>query len=428
MIQENHSFDSILGAWCVKTSRCDGTTNGLIYGGGVYPLRDASDHVSNPDHSTVAQTTAIDSGAMDGFSLIEGCGKTDGYQCLTQFRPGDSGVANVLALAGGFAVSDRTFEDGPLPSWGMHVESVAATLDGFKSSVTPFCTSRSGCGQGWGCDSNRTMGWINPSTGNVQYEPSCVPDYSLPSSIYPYGGAFRATPVPHVPTIMDELSAAGLTWRFYSPAPGGACHSGQGCSSGNNTGYGWAICPTFAKCLYGDPGAMVANSQILTDAKDGTLPNYAVVTPPQADSEHNGDYMTIGDNYIGQVVSALENGPQWSATAIFLTWDDCGCFYDHVPPPHGLGIRVPMIIISPYAVPSSTDSNVADFASVLSFTEHAFSLRPLTSLDAGSYNYSASFDWNQTPLRPVDLATHSLTAAQIAATTVAERENANDST
>jgi hypothetical protein len=66
--------------------------------------------------------------------------------------------------------------------------------------------------------------------------------------------------------------------------------------------------------------------------------------------------MAVGDNWIGQVVSAIENGPQWSSTAIFLTYDDCGFFYDHVAPPSGLGIRVPMIIASPCARPGYTSA------------------------------------------------------------------------
>jgi phospholipase C len=428
IIEENHSFDSILGAWCAQTSRCDGTVTGVVDGAGTYSLGDAPDLVTQLAHSAADQTTAIDGGAMDGFTRLGGCTQRFNYGCLTQYRPGDAGVTNVLALANAFAVSDHTFEDGPLPSWGMHVESIAATMDSFLASTTPHCGLATGCGQGWGCDSGRVIDWRNPTTGKIRTVPSCVPDFSLPISEYPYGGAFEPTPVKHVKTILDELSNHGLTWQFYSPPPGSPCVGAQGCASGNPSGYGWAICPSFAECLYGHPGAMVDNSQILTDAAAGNLPNYAVVTPPQAESEHNGDYMTIGDNYIGQVVSALENGPEWKSTAIFLTWDDCGCFYDHVAPPAGLGLRVPMIIISPYAVAGSTDPNVAQFASVLSFTEHAFSLPALTGTDANAYDYNASFNWNQSPLPPVAMVTHPVTPQQLANTRADDVADADDPT
>ena len=87
--------------------------------------------------------------------------------------------------------------------------------------------------------------------------------------------------------------------------------------------------------------------------------------------------MLTGDNWIGQLVNALQASPNWSSTAIFITYDDCGCFYDHVAPgknPDGTpqGVRVPMVIVSPYAKRGGTDSNTATFASFLKFTEEAF--------------------------------------------------------
>ena len=94
--------------------------------------------------------------------------------------------------------------------------------------------------------------------------------------------------------------------------------------------------------------------------------------------------MLQGDNWIGQVVNAVMHGPQWRSTAIFIAYDDCGCFYDHVPPPAGLGVRVPMVIVSPWAKPGYTDSHVAIFASMLAFTEHTFHLRSLGGTDATS--------------------------------------------
>ncbi len=231
------------------------------------------------------------------------------------------------------------------------------------------------------------------ATGKARKVPSCVPDYTLDPSAYPYGGAYRATPVQHVSTIMDELDAAGLSWRIYAGLGG----------NGNSNGYGWAICPTFAGCLYRQSQRhdLVPNTQIVTDAAGGTLPSFAAVTPTQAESEHNLDSMAQGDNWLGSVVSAIEDGPQWGTTVIFLTWDDCGCFYDHVPPPSGFGIRVPMIIISPYAIAGHTDSTVATYASVLAFTEHLFGLPALSSLDGSAYDYSSSFNFSQPALRPV---------------------------
>ena len=120
--------------------------------------------------------------------------------------------------------------------------------------------------------------------------------------------------------------------------------------------------------------------------------------------------MLQGDNWIAEEVQASMAGPEWGSTALFVTYDDCGCFYDHVPPPAGLGIRIPMVIISPFAKPAFTDSNVASFTSLLAFVEHTFGLAPLTSQDAEAYDYADSFDYTQRPLPPIHLVAHPLPA------------------
>jgi phospholipase C len=122
--------------------------------------------------------------------------------------------------------------------------------------------------------------------------------------------------------------------------------------------------------------------------------------------------MAVGDNWLAKVIGAIEHGPDWSSTAIFLTWDDCGCFYDHVVPPAGESVRVPMIVISPYARAAYTDSRDATFTSVLAFIEHDFYLPALSSLDAHSYNFLGSFDFAQKPLGPVPLTTTKISSTE----------------
>jgi phospholipase C len=400
LIQENHSFDNVLGAWCAQSGRCDGATSGLVQGGGSVPLTVATDNVVQVIHSSSAQTTAIDGGKMDGFSQLQGCTKTTGYKCYTQYAASSTAIHNVATLANNYVVSDRTFEDGPVSSWGMHVQAVAATSDGFIGGGTPHRGTKGVLGDGWGCDSGRDTTWQSPQGKQAQV-PSCVPD---PSLSLPNGGAYRPTPVAPVPTIMDSLDTATLTWMLYGGQPGGGT-GGQGDNSGNATGYGWAICPTFARCFNRSPSRMAPTTQFASDAAAGKLPNFSVITPTQIDSQHNGDSMTVGDNWVGSVVNAVESSPEWSSTAIFITWDDCGCFYDHVAPPAGRGIRVPMLIVSPYPVSSHRDSTTASFASVLAFTESAFGIQPITGTtwDSSAYNYMNSFDFSQAPHSPVQL-------------------------
>ncbi len=395
IIQENHSFDNVLGAWCVQQQRCDGATTGQLSTGQTMHLGQAKNFVANVAHDAAAQTQAVDGGKMDGFNLIPTCNAAHHLHCYTQFQPAQ--IPDAISLASNFAISDRTFEDEASASWGSHLSAVAATADGFVGAIPS-----GGSGPGWGCDSGRTSPWISPS-GAVQPVPSCVPDYALNPTQYPNGGAFQPTPVPHVRTIMDELDQAGRSWKNYAGLGGPA----------NTQGYGWAICPTFADCIDTPQSKnLLPATNVISDAQSGSLPAFSVVTPNQANSQHNGRSMTVGDNWIGSVVGAIENGPDWNSTAIFLTWDDCGCFYDHVPPPAGDGIRVPMIMISPFARPGHTDSTNASFASVLAFTEHAFGLPALGTKDANAYDYSGSFDYSQAPLKPVRMVTKSIPASE----------------
>ena len=101
---------------------------------------------------------------------------------------------------------------------------------------------------------------------------------------------------------------------------------------------------------------------------------------------------------------AIERGPNWSSSAIFITYDDCGCFYDHVPPPSAeTGIREPMVIVSPFARAGFTDSGTTTYAGLLAYTEHTFGLAPLAAADADAYDYSDAFDYSQTPLSGVKM-------------------------
>jgi phospholipase C len=209
-----------------------------------------------------------------------------------------------------------------------------------------------------------------------------------------------------VPTLFDRMQHAGVSWRIYS---------GE---------YYWSICPTFWECL-GSRQAdhLVGVSAVATDARAGRLPNVSLVIPPPDQSAHPPAAMSAADTWLGTIVAAIMRGPEWRSTAIFITFDDCGCFFDHVNPwrySRDFGVRVPLIIASPYARAGYTDSRPATSSSVLAFIEHTFGLRPLgpcATVDAwdphctddvtgrrGSvtYDYSRAFDYAQSPIAPID--------------------------
>jgi phospholipase C len=403
---ENHSFDNVLGYWCHgNPSRCpDGgmprsvtLSDGTVVTPGTDP-----DIVPTVKHDVASQLAAIDSGNMDGWQQIPGCHATQNYACISGYQPQQ--VPNLTKLAQHFAISDDTFSVADSPSWAGHMEIAAASQDHFFGN-----NPNGGSFQfpGWGCDSANLTPWFAPD-GTLRKVPSCVPDPSLNPALYPNGGAFQPTPVSYIPTIMDRLHAAGLSWRIYG-APK------------TEKGYGiWDICPTFAECLdTGQDKNLVPDARFLTAAAAGTLPAFSIVTPGGQDfgnAGHNGMSMTACDNWLGQLTQAVMSSPDWSSTALFVTFDDFGGFYDQVRPPvepDGTqeGPRVPLVIVSPYARPGYTDRTLTTFAGILTYTEQAFGLAPLGPNDAGAYPFSDAFSYFQTPLKPVHLVRRPLPAS-----------------
>jgi phospholipase C len=395
LYQENHSFDNVLGYWCQQTGHCIGMPATVtLKGGTVVTPTQAPDLVPQLDHSVISQRTALDGGAMDGWAKVSGCAAPT-YSCISYYTP--TQIPNLSALASNFAISDATFSEADSPSWGGHLYAVAATTDGFLGN-NPAPVS---AGPGWGCDSKKSTGWVS-SSGAVLQEPSCIPDPSLGIA---NGGAFKATPVSYVPTIMDRLDAASLPWKFYATTSGSKTGGGS---------YNWATCPSFAECLDTKQRAnLVRTDQVLSDAAAGTLPAFGLVLPgvdtvDRYASQHNGTSMAVGDNWIGKVVTALEASPEWSSTALFITYDDCGCFYDQVPPglnPDGTqrGVRVPLVIVSPYAVHDYVDTTPTTFAGILAYVEQTFGLTHLGANDAAAYAFANAFNYSQPPIPPIPM-------------------------
>jgi phospholipase C len=387
IFQENHSFDNVLGGICVRDHlTCRGTTSGRLHDGIIIPLAQATDIVPIVSHTTSSQATAINSGQMNGFDLINGCGSPS-YACYSQFT--GSQIPNLRTLAENYVIADNTFSENPVPSWGGHMDLLAGQLDGFQGDI-PVRGLNVTPGPGWGCDSNDDALWQDPGHPGAlaRKEPSCIPR----SDGF---GPYRASPVSYIPTILDRLERAGLGWKLYAD------------TGHNNSGYVWSICPTFAECLYdtknnNNPNPnWVARAQFAADAASGNLPAYSAILPDAADSQHNEVSMVQGDNYIEGLVKDVMNGPsqQWQSTAIFITYDDCGCFYDHVAPPAGSnhGIRVPMVIVSPQAKAAFVDHTQASYDSMLAFVEQNWGLAALTTGDAQAYDFCNSFTFTTLP-------------------------------
>jgi hypothetical protein len=388
--QENHSFDEVLGAVCrqrpIPCNAVDSSTKPTsaafavsravtLADGAIVRNTRSPDVVPAVHHSPASQRLGI----ANQWDRIQGCRPATGYACITHYVP--SQIPNLSTLARTFAVSDATYAAGHAASFGAHVEIGAGTDDGFLGS-NPVA-SRSGAaviGHGWGCPSDKDARWSPAGSTKVFFEPSCVPEIDG-------SGAYRPTPVPSVTSIMQQLGAAGLTWKIYNGTVAQApFRDGR-----------WNFCNYFAWCWDNRHARRYnpATAVIESDAAEGTLPNVAFVPASNGTSQHNGSSMAQGDNYLGALMTALEHGPDWSSTAVFITYDDCGCFYDHVKPPAGLGLRNPMVIASPWVDPGSTDSTTAvQPYSMLAFIDHNFGLPPLTPEVARAYDYAKAFDFN----------------------------------
>jgi phospholipase C len=401
VVQENQSFDHVLGKFCADVAdgaiarrgydmTCDGADTGVTATGATVPLVSATDYVPTSSHDPTQQVADIDGGKMNGFSTDPPCVPLS--TCYATYDPigGPCSVGtcipNEVTLARTYAVSDRTFELTASPSWTGHVEFASASIDGFagvipsKAAGNPQPVS---FGSGWGCDSGLSSAW-GPSALEI---PSCIPNAS--GSLGPNWTGYTGHKAPYVPTVFDRLDAAGLSWKIYG---GGGTPDGKGLAA---DGWGFTICPTFAECLYGSQrNNLVPATNLFTDAAAGNLPSFSIVTPTFLNSQHNNAMMSEGDNWIGQVISSLQSSSDWSSTAVFLTWDDCGCFYDHVNPLQynsTWGLREPALIISPYVKPGYTDSSPTSFAGFLAFAEHNFGLTPLNSADSSAYDFANSF-------------------------------------
>jgi phospholipase C len=145
-----------------------------------------------------------------------------------------------------------------------------------------------------------------------------------------------------------------------------------------------------------------SDAQFYGDLASGSLPAFSLVRPDYSYySEEPPEDIEEGDAWLGQVIQAIADSPEWDSTAIFVTYDEGGGFWDHAAPAvktqYGYGTRTPMVIISPYArhgVFSAQTTNM----SVLSFVQHLWGLAPLSSPQAKQNDLMSAFDFHHSPL------------------------------
>jgi phospholipase C len=212
----------------------------------------------------------------------------------------------------------------------------------------------------------------------------------------------RQPPCYDYTTLGDELDAAGLSWRFYTSRAGSP-----------SSGYGavWSGYQAI-KHIYEGPDwrkdVITPQTTFITDVRAGALARFTWITPICINSDHVNCGGGFGPSWVTALVDAVGRSKFWNSTAIFVMWDDWGGLYDHVPPPHvdydGLGFRVPLLVISPYAKKNYVSHVQYETGSVLRFAEDVFGLPRLAASDTRANSPAADcFDFSRPPRRFVPI-------------------------
>jgi phospholipase C len=197
-------------------------------------------------------------------------------------------------------------------------------------------------------------------------------------------------------TLGDELDKAGLSWRFYASSYG---------SISSDFGAVWSSYQAVKHIYYGPDwkkDVITPNWKFITDVRAGYLANFTWVVPVCNDSDHINCPGGYGPSWVTALVNTVGKSKFWDSTAIFVIWDDWGGSYDHVPPPFedydGLGFRIPILVISPYAKQNYVSHAQYETASVLRFAEDLFGLGQLAAADKRANSPALDcFDFSQAP-------------------------------
>ena len=376
IIQENRSVDNLFNGFPGADTVQEGRSKT-----GTVPLRPVDlDFPADVDHQHHAFVQAFDDGKMDGWQEVFTTPRQDenfpyAYVPRNQVQP-------YWDMAEQYTFADRTFASNSGPSYSAHLYLISGQADWTNSNPNHLETTHFA----WGCDS----------------PPDARVSIMLPN------GTEAPGPFPclNFPTLADTANAFGSTWRYYAPPL-------------DSLGSIWSAFDAIRHIRYSPRWGNVVTpeTKVLTDAREGNLADITWVAPKAQNSDHpfphhdtthdvgvQGQY---GPEWVAQVVNAVGEGPLWNSTAIIVVWDDWGGWYDHVAPPQldreGLGFRVPMIVISPWARKHYVSHVQHEFGSIIKFSEQVFGLPSLHTTDERSDALHDCFDFSQkiTPFQPI---------------------------
>jgi phospholipase C len=212
----------------------------------------------------------------------------------------------------------------------------------------------------------------------------------------------RSTLIPNQtdPTIGDRLSEKNVSWAWYSGGWKNAIE-GHPAKLFQFHHQPFAYYANYADGTQGRAQHLKDETEFISAARAGKLPQVSFVKPLGELNEHPG-YANVlsGEEHTVELLNALRASPEWASTAVIITYDENGGFWDHVAPPRkdrwGPGSRVPTIVISPFAKHGFVDHTEYDTSSILALMEHRWGLRPLGTRDASANDMRNAFDFNQT--------------------------------
>jgi phospholipase C len=364
IMQENRSFDHYFGTFpgaegipmdangvptvCAPDPKAGGAC--------VKPYRLLTDKNVGGPHGSTNATADINGGKMDGFIAQAeqgktGCGDpndpacTNGTTIDVMGYHTDAEIPNYWAYAKSFVLQDHMFQPNASWSFPQHIMMVSA--------FSATCTAKA-----------------DPMTCSVDIDNPGGPGNAGPAKEYPW------TDITYL------LHKAGVSWKYYlgegdDPHCGGDPSECEPIAMLPTVPNIWNPLPQFDTVKEdGELGNIVAYDEFYADVKGGTLPAVSWLVPASEVSEHPTALVSAGQAHVTALINTVMQSPYWDSTAIFLSWDDWGGFYDHVPPPKvdaaGYGLRVPGLVISAYAKQGYVDKQVLSHDAYLKFIEDVF--------------------------------------------------------
>jgi phospholipase C len=371
IVQENRSFDNLFQGFPGADTRSWGydSNNNKVT---LNPI--GLETTWDIDHSSGSFFTACNGAGkypgtkcrMNGFNKeYIGCGSGCPYPESQYAYVPHSETAPYFAMGQQYVVADRMFASNFDASSFISHQYIISGQAG-KSAVNYPSSS-------WGCD-----GGSGDQIGSVSHQRIV-------------GGPYQQVCWDDK-TLGDEADVAGVSWGFYS-------------SNFSGDGGFWNAYDAIRHIRYGsDWSKNMRNpsTQFFTDIQNGNLPAISWVIPTWGNSDHAGNGSKTGPSWVASLVNAVGQSQYWNSTAIFIFWDDYGGWYDHVGPKKldydGLGMRLPLLIISPYAKQGYVSHVPYEHGSILKFTEDQFGLGRLTASDTRATSPAAdAFDFSKPP-------------------------------